>query len=78
MPSYTTLTTVRSAATEAIISNTSNSNPPTAPEPAAEILETDPSNMPAVKAHSASFRKDILRRYETPFETSWIHGGLND
>jgi hypothetical protein len=28
--------------------------------------------------HSAKFREDIRRRSETPFKTSWPHGGINE
>jgi hypothetical protein len=37
-----------------------------------------PSDPRMVQDDSASYREDILRRYESPFEMGWLCGGLNE
>jgi hypothetical protein len=36
---------------------------------------SDPRDL---RDHCLKFREDIRRRYEAPFQTSWLHGGLNE
>ena len=65
MNTNTALTTVRPPATVAMILGK-----PESPRPA--ILKHAVTTAGA--DHSAKFREDIRRRYETPFKTPWHHG----
>jgi hypothetical protein len=67
-----TLTIVRPPAIVAMFFNTSNS------EPASPVCMANRSDQHDLQDNCLKFREDIRRRYEAPFQTSWLHGGINE
>jgi hypothetical protein len=43
--------------------------------PVAALANSDPV---AIQDDSERFRQDLHRRYETPFQNSWDHAGINE
>jgi hypothetical protein len=62
----------------ALISNAEKPSPSITPDRASEAMAAAAPTPVIVPDDSARFREDILRRCETPFRSSWRHGGLND
>ncbi len=52
--------------------------PPVIAEQTTEAAKTDCSATAGGHDDSSGFREEIHRRYEEPFVTSWLHGGLNE
>jgi hypothetical protein len=74
----TTMTTVTSSATAAMLTSTSNSNPPARPGRVSEVHMAIRSDQQDAHDVAERFREDIHRRYEAPFQAAWRHGGLNE
>ncbi|MDD5140627.1 MAG: hypothetical protein PHY43_10260 [Verrucomicrobiales bacterium] len=79
MKAHTTLELVKPQASVAMILDKSASRQPVfSPGNSPQIAKSSHSGPQARQQNAAKAPEDIRRRYETPFKTSWHHGGINE
>ena len=74
----TILEPVRPQASGAMIFGTSAPRSSAVPDKAPQTAKPAHSIPQALRQEAAKVREDIRRHYETHFETSWHHGGINE
>ncbi len=78
MQACKTITTVLPPAAVVLVVSGAKPEPLAVVERPAGTPRAEASATRAVPDDSADYRADLLRRYESPFDLGWRHGGLNE